>query len=263
MALTSPPAQKARPAPVNTTTPTAASWASLGSASSKAWSMDGERAFRRSGRLRVSTATPSLTTSSRSSAIARLPKSLDGAAIIPLRMGDDAQPLGKVARSPVRLGVHRLVRWALRPGATVADLTVQSAGHGQGVFWPDHRTNGRPARAGVVLSPRADLPGHRPAGRGLRDDRLPATHRAGVPPVPTPALAGGTGRAHRPGVRGVHDARDVAPRRALRPRINREGRPRLLLQPSPDSSLGSRPPGSQPPGTRAPPGRAPATPAQS
>ena len=60
MALTSPPAQKPRPAPVSTTAPTAGSSASRGSASSSASSIGRDIAFSRSGRLRVSTATPSL-----------------------------------------------------------------------------------------------------------------------------------------------------------------------------------------------------------
>src|SRR5712664_399950 len=66
IALTSPPAQKPRPAPVSTTTPTAASAARRGSASSSASSIGPDIALSRSGRLRVSTATPSLTLSSRS-----------------------------------------------------------------------------------------------------------------------------------------------------------------------------------------------------
>ncbi len=66
MALTSPPAQKPRPAPVSTTTPTAGSSASRGRASSSASSIGRDIAFSRSGRLSVSTATPSFTCSIRS-----------------------------------------------------------------------------------------------------------------------------------------------------------------------------------------------------
>src|SRR5215813_1437781 len=66
MALTSPPAQKPRPAPVNTTTPTAVSSASRCSASSMTPSMGCDRAFSRSGRFIVSTAMPSLMVSSSS-----------------------------------------------------------------------------------------------------------------------------------------------------------------------------------------------------
>src|SRR2546422_318506 len=66
IALTSPPAQNPRPAPVSTITPTAASAASRGSASSSASSIGPDSALSRSGRLRVSTATPSFTLSSRS-----------------------------------------------------------------------------------------------------------------------------------------------------------------------------------------------------
>src|SRR5262245_33504962 len=66
MALTSPPAQKPRLAPVSTTTPTAESSASRCSASSIAPSMGPDSAFSRSGRFIVSTAMPSLTVSSSS-----------------------------------------------------------------------------------------------------------------------------------------------------------------------------------------------------
>src|SRR5215470_17015887 len=66
IALTSPPAQKPRLAPVSTTAPTSLSSASRCSASSMASSMGPESAFNRSGRFMVSTATPSLMVSSRS-----------------------------------------------------------------------------------------------------------------------------------------------------------------------------------------------------
>src|SRR5262245_23725676 len=81
MALTSPPAQNARPAPVRTTTPTSGLSARRGNASSRASSMGPLRALSRSGRFMVSTATPSLTTSCRSALMAALRTSRgDGAA---------------------------------------------------------------------------------------------------------------------------------------------------------------------------------------
>ena len=59
MLLTSPPAQKARPAPVSTITLTAGSPASRGSPCSKPSMIGVDSAFIRSGRLKVSVATPS------------------------------------------------------------------------------------------------------------------------------------------------------------------------------------------------------------
>src|SRR6185503_2395955 len=82
--FTSPPAQKPRPAPVSTTTPTAGSSARRGSASRSASSIGRDMAFRRSGRLRVSTATPSLTFSIRSVVIGA-PLLGGAAAIVPRR----------------------------------------------------------------------------------------------------------------------------------------------------------------------------------
>ena len=76
MALTSPPAQKPRPAPVRTMTPTSASSASRGSASSIASSISPDIALRRSGRLRVSVATPSFTDSSSSWVMTILPSEM-------------------------------------------------------------------------------------------------------------------------------------------------------------------------------------------
>src|SRR5262249_999848 len=67
-------AQNPRPAPVSTTTPTSGSAASRGSDSSSAVSIDPESAFNRSGRFSVTTATPSLMVSSRSSAIGDPPE---------------------------------------------------------------------------------------------------------------------------------------------------------------------------------------------
>jgi hypothetical protein len=77
MALTSPPAQKARPAPVRITAPTRASSARRGSASSMAPSMGPLSALSRSGRFMVSTATPSSMRSSRSSLIGILRATLN------------------------------------------------------------------------------------------------------------------------------------------------------------------------------------------
>src|SRR6516165_6692585 len=59
MLLTSPPAQKARPAPVRRTTLTAGSPPSRGSPSSSPCMIGVDSAFSRSGRLKVSVATPS------------------------------------------------------------------------------------------------------------------------------------------------------------------------------------------------------------
>jgi hypothetical protein len=64
--LTSPPAQKPRPAPVMTTAPTSGSPLSRCSASPKPVSIAGENAFSRSGRLSVSQAIPSSVVSKRS-----------------------------------------------------------------------------------------------------------------------------------------------------------------------------------------------------
>src|SRR5215831_713709 len=58
MLLTSPPAQKARPAPVSTTTLTAGSPANRGRPSSSPCMIDVDSAFIRSGRLKVSVAIP-------------------------------------------------------------------------------------------------------------------------------------------------------------------------------------------------------------
>src|SRR5712691_6836935 len=66
MALTSPPAQKPRPAPVSTTTPTSGSEARRSRETSMASSISPDMALSRSGRVMVRTATPSLTVSSRS-----------------------------------------------------------------------------------------------------------------------------------------------------------------------------------------------------
>src|SRR6266849_1272047 len=66
MALTSPPAQKPRPAPVSTTTPTSGSEARRSRETSMASSISPDMALSRSGRFMVRTATPSLTVSSRS-----------------------------------------------------------------------------------------------------------------------------------------------------------------------------------------------------
>src|SRR5262245_45684762 len=71
IALTSPPEQKARPAPVSTTAPTLRSPAMRESACSMRSIITGETAFRRSGRFIVSSATPSEIDSSSSSAMAR------------------------------------------------------------------------------------------------------------------------------------------------------------------------------------------------
>ena len=59
IAVTSPPAQKPRPAPVTTMHPTAASSAQRSSVAIAASSIGRESAFSRSGRFRVRTATPS------------------------------------------------------------------------------------------------------------------------------------------------------------------------------------------------------------
>ena len=59
IAVTSPPAQKPRPAPVTTMHPTAASSAQRSSVAIAASSIGRESAFSRSGRFMVSTATPS------------------------------------------------------------------------------------------------------------------------------------------------------------------------------------------------------------
>jgi hypothetical protein len=66
IAVTSPPAQKPRPAPVTTMQPTSASSAQRSSAAIAASSIGRERAFSRSGRLSVRTATPSLIATIRS-----------------------------------------------------------------------------------------------------------------------------------------------------------------------------------------------------
>src|SRR3989442_10185902 len=66
MALTSPPAQKPRPAPVSTTTPTSGSEARRSREASMASSISPDMALSRSGRFMVRTATPSLTVSSSS-----------------------------------------------------------------------------------------------------------------------------------------------------------------------------------------------------
>src|SRR6516225_4458111 len=67
MFLTSPPAQKAPPAPVSTTQPTASSASTWARTAPRADTMPWEKAFRRSGRFMVITATPSSTSARRSS----------------------------------------------------------------------------------------------------------------------------------------------------------------------------------------------------
>src|SRR6266851_5039660 len=67
MLLTSPPAQKAPPAPVSTTQPTASSVSTWARTAPRADTMAGEKAFRRSGRFMVITATPPSISARRSS----------------------------------------------------------------------------------------------------------------------------------------------------------------------------------------------------
>src|SRR5215467_3101162 len=67
MLLTSPPAQNAPPAPVSTTQPTASSVSTRARTAPKAATMAGEKAFRRSGRFMVITATPLSSSARRSS----------------------------------------------------------------------------------------------------------------------------------------------------------------------------------------------------
>src|SRR5579859_737261 len=67
MLLTSPPAQKAPPAPVSTTQPTASSVSTRARTAPRADTMGWENAFRRSGRFMVITATPSSISARRSS----------------------------------------------------------------------------------------------------------------------------------------------------------------------------------------------------
>src|SRR6201999_1219594 len=67
MLLTSPPAQKAPPAPVSTTQPTASSVSTRARTSPRADTMAWEKAFRRSGRFMVITATPLSISARRSS----------------------------------------------------------------------------------------------------------------------------------------------------------------------------------------------------
>src|SRR6516164_4036000 len=67
MLLTSPPAQKASPAPVSTTQPTASSVSTRARTAPRADTMAWEKAFRRAGRFMVSTATPPSISARRSS----------------------------------------------------------------------------------------------------------------------------------------------------------------------------------------------------
>src|SRR6476619_87724 len=67
MLLTSPPAQKAPPAPVSTMQPTASSVSTWARTAPRADTMAGEKAFRRSGRFLVITATPPSISARRSS----------------------------------------------------------------------------------------------------------------------------------------------------------------------------------------------------
>src|SRR5712691_2318869 len=67
MLLTSPPAQKAPPAPVSTTQPTASSISTWARTAPRADTMAWEKAFRRSGRFMVITAMPSSISARRSS----------------------------------------------------------------------------------------------------------------------------------------------------------------------------------------------------
>ena len=67
MPLTSPPAQKAVPAPVRTSAPTAGSFPKRRTMRRRAGVSSSERAFRASGRLRVRVATPSRSSPSSSS----------------------------------------------------------------------------------------------------------------------------------------------------------------------------------------------------
>src|SRR5215469_15501659 len=67
MLLTSPPAQKAPPAPVSTTQPTASSVSTWARTAPRADTMAWEKAFRRSGRFMVITATPLSISARRSS----------------------------------------------------------------------------------------------------------------------------------------------------------------------------------------------------
>src|SRR5215470_7975337 len=67
MLLTSPPAQNAPPAPVSTTQPTASSVSARARTAPRAATMAGEKAFRRSGRFMVITATPLSSSARRSS----------------------------------------------------------------------------------------------------------------------------------------------------------------------------------------------------
>src|SRR6059058_1569501 len=67
MLLTSPPAQKAPSAPVSTTQPTASSVSTCPRTAPRADTMAWEKAFRRSGRFMVITATPLLISARRSS----------------------------------------------------------------------------------------------------------------------------------------------------------------------------------------------------
>src|SRR5205823_13864491 len=83
MLLTSPPAQKPPPAPVSTTQPTASSVSTRARTSARADIMAWEKAFRRSGRFMVITATPLSISARRSSvpvSIAVMSSFLDGEA---------------------------------------------------------------------------------------------------------------------------------------------------------------------------------------
>src|SRR5580693_2020732 len=85
MLLTSPPAQKAPPAPVSTTQPTASSLSTWARTAPRADTMAWENAFRRSGRFMVITATPSSISARRSS----VPVS---SAVMPPFLASEANP---------------------------------------------------------------------------------------------------------------------------------------------------------------------------
>src|SRR5947207_4527138 len=137
MALTSPPAQKPRPAPVTTTTPTLPSSARRGSASSSASSIAPDIALSRSGRFSVRVATPSLTDSSRSWAMAILrAKYTRGHELHAGAVGvDDADlrgdpPSSVPDRPHRRLAAARVLRVLRGPGRALPERVRPLAGAG-------------------------------------------------------------------------------------------------------------------------------------
>src|SRR5580704_261015 len=170
MFLTSPPAQKAPPAPVSTTQPTASSVSTWARTAPRADTMAWENAFRRSGRFMVITATPASISARRSS----VPVS---SAVMSAFLAGEADPANH-PRPPTRLPFP--LHWQSSDGHFGDSLATAAPGRGE----PQPLALVRQLyHHGVPAAGSGDPEHRRPApGRGRRVvdlDRQPG-HAAGV-----------------------------------------------------------------------------------